>query len=196
MNLRTFLGDQHGFRIIAGDGRDIGKRPRHIHVFTDKDAAEGDSAFGNLPGAVRQDGFLAAVFINQTQGGDEHGGQELIRILCAGPGRVGPAVPAVGHGNLQGVFFLQQVPDVIALHLKALAVFRPARGEDETADPAAVEHRLIDAVTGHFQRCGTEGSAAGKKPAEHRHHGGRSPVHPDPGRVADDHDDILLLCEI
>ena len=189
MNLRSFLGNEHGFRIIADLRGPERRHPGHIHILADKNTAERDAAFGYFPVSIGEDDGLLAVLRHHPQGGDQHGRKELIRILRPGPGRVCPAVPAVGHGDLQRVFPLQQFPDVIGLDLQALAVFRPAGRQDKVPHPLPVQHRLINAVAGDLQHCGTDGPPAGKAPAEYRHHGGRRAFHGYPGCILNQHND-------
>ena len=156
MDFRTLLGNQHGFREIADLCRYKRKGTGHIHILAGEDAAQGYRAFGNFPGIVRQDDRLAAILETKTEGGDEHGGKEFIRIAGAGPGRIRPAEPAVGNGDLKRILFTQQACDIISLYLQAPAVFSPAGGKNKITDPAAVQHRFVYSVAGHFQDCGAD----------------------------------------
>ena len=137
-NLLAFLLDQHVNWIIEHLRMDGRRRDeRGVKRFAVVDLALANGALAAQPGFVRADDRLLSVLILQAQPREQRARTALSRApkLIAESDRGGKPSSPNRHGELVAFFKLRR--HVIALHLQAVRIGRPARRKHKLPDAAS-----------------------------------------------------------
>ncbi len=179
----ALLGDQDLLRPVQQTGSlpILGSKGRVITLAV-IDLAETDRALGKLPAPVRTENMLAAIGIADAKPRDQAAGLIVaaLLVLRIHKARHGRAEPTAPDRDTQLVFVPEQLRHIIGLHLQAVVVAGPARGQHEVTYTPSVQLRLIDAKSRDFQGGGGHFFFRTKALAENRAHVAQLPRCGDP----------------